>query len=193
VATVTITALLAAGAGYVGAGVLRDSRVTGALVGAFLGGGVAAVVQYSNYLVEKANNDRLLAMDLLNNAVTDDRNWLRQNYADINKEMQGLQDRVAEVGRKEHAKEGHLADLAADLREVKQKISGVEVSADVFLKAAPFYADALPIVSDGRTDPPMVEKRTIVEENISAFNREASGENQYIMANLRSLSNRGVF
>jgi hypothetical protein len=192
-AAATIAALIGAGLGYGGAKVLKQDPAIGALVGLFVAGGVTAVMQYSNYLLEKANNDRLLAMDLLGSAVKEDIGWHRQTYAEINRDIKGAIGSVAGIEQKQRERQARLTDHAKELQKLYASIKGVAVGSDVFVKSAEYYGQVSDTVSERRGDPPMVTKRREVGEQVSILGREAVEQKRINLAALEYMHRRGVW
>ncbi len=192
-ATATIASLIGAGIGYAGARSLGQDPALGALVGLFVVGGGTTVLQYSNYLLEKANNDRLLAMDLLGGAVAEDTTAHRQAFQAINKNINNSIGALDNIDRREKTRTGRLTDSATELRQLHVAIKHNAQGSDVYVKAAQYYGETSDAVSERRSDPPFLTKRRDVGEKISILGREAVEQKRINLAALEYLERRGIW
>lgn len=191
-AVITIAAVIGAAAGYGVARAVKANPAGGALIGAFAAGGMAAALHYSQYVMERANNDRLLAMDLVKTAVKDDIGWHRQTYAEINKDIDQSLAELRDIGRGT-AKQASLSEQANRARSLIKKVKGVDMNSSTFIEAAKMYPPVVTLVSDNRTDPAMVQKKQEVLRDADTLLQEGVAQQRRTQASVAALQKMGFF
>jgi hypothetical protein len=192
-AVISIAAVLGAAAGYGISRAVKSNPVGTALVGAFAAGGMAASLHYSTYLMEKANNDRLLAMDLLKGAIQQDIEWHRRTYADINGDIDQALGELRGITRPQQAKQVSISEQANRARGLIKKIKNVDMGSPTFIEAAKLYPPVITLVSDRRTDPPMVQKQQESLREADTLLRESTEQQRRTQASVQALHKMGFF
>lgn len=192
VAVITIAALVGAAAGYGIARSVKANPVGGALIGAFVAGGTAAAFQYSNYLMQKANNDRLLALDLLNGAIRDDIEWHRRTYVDLNRQVDTSLAELKVVGRS-RSDTLSLGEKAKKARAIVQKIKSIDMDSSKFVEAARIYPPVITLVSDRRTDQAIAPKVAACRAGATTLENEGLQQQRRTSASIEALYKMGYF
>ena len=166
IVTVTVASLLGAAAGYAGARALRSDPKTGVLIGLVVGGGAAAAVQYGNYLLEKAGNDRLLALELAVEAQRKDIAAFRQSTAETNAQVRQDMAKVTDIQKTQYSQQISLREQAATLREIKEKVEKLEKEARINITAGDIYVPAANHIGGPQRDDPriLVKIETVVKD-----------------------------
>lgn len=192
-AIITIAAVIGAAAGYGIAKSVKANPLGAALIGAFAAGGMAAALHYSTYLMEKANNDRLLAMDLLKGAVQQDIAWHRQTYVDINRDIDASLNELRDIQRPQQSKQVSISEQANRARGLIQKIKSIDMGSPTFVEAAKMYPPVITLVSDRRTDPPMVQKQQESLREADTLLRESTEQQRKTRSSVEMLHKMGFF
>lgn len=193
IGTITIAAVLGAAAGYAIASSVRANPGGGALIGAFLAGGTAAYFSYANYLLEKANNDRLLAMDLVQDAISQDITWHRQTYVDINRDLDQSLAELKDMDRNSRAKQSSLTEQANRARSLVKKVKSIDLGSATYIEAAKIYPPVITVISDNRTDPPMTQKKAVAIEKAQTLLSEGVAQQNKTTSSVETLYKMGFF
>ena len=192
IVTVTVASLLGAAAGYAGARALRSDPKTGALIGLLVGGGAAAAVQYCNYLLEKAGNDRLLALELAVEAQRKDIAAFRESSMELKAQVQQDVAKVTDIQKTQYSQQTSLREQAATMREIKEKVEKLEQQAQLNTKACEIYPGAANHIGGGQRDPRILGKIEIVLTDQREYKDVAIGAEQVMRNSRDKLMKQGL-
>ncbi|MBL8566118.1 MAG: hypothetical protein JNM89_10420 [Hyphomicrobiaceae bacterium] len=193
VAVITIAAVVGAAAGYGIARAVKANPAGGALIGAFAGGAIGAAAHYSSYVMERANNDRLLAMDLVKQAIDEDVAWHRRTYVEINRDIGQSLTELDGIRRGKPTASVSISEQATRARELIRKIKSVDMGSETFIEAAKLYPPVITLVSDRRADPPMSAKIQTCREGADTLMRESVEQQKKTQASVAMLHKMGFF
>lgn len=191
--TVTLATLLGAAAGYLVADAVGQDGRVGAVIGAVAAGSVSAAIAYSNYLLDKANNDRLLAMDLMHAALVEDIDFHRRLYADVNAKAQSALTSARTISERQFDKSRSLAQDADTLSEVGEELGDIKVGSRTYAAAGQTYPEAAQHIADRRTDAPMTAKRNLIIKDSVILVGEAKSQISRNMEYVQQLYQRGIY
>lgn len=192
-AVITIAAVLGAAAGYGVARAVKANPAGGALIGAFIGGAAGAAAHYSSYVMEKANNDRLLAMDLVKQAIDEDVAWHRRTYVEINRDIDQALVELDGIRRGKAGATASISEQANRARDLMRKVKSVDMGSGTFIEAAKLYPPVITLVSDRRSDPPMAAKINVCRSGADTLLRESVAQQNKTQQSVALLHKMGFF